>query len=158
MADLLLMGGGSDVYMPDALVDFSASAETGVIVKMRGKMFLPGSGEGERIFRRLYITVLHTSGVSFYVTPYVDGVLQTALRTFCSRPATSSGEEERVTFSIPLYRYNPDFPNHTFGLRGTAIEVEIEATAPTTEWHATTVGVAYQPINNARGNALGDAS
>lgn len=151
MADLLLMGGSSTLYMPDALVDYSASAETSTMVRLRSKMFVPGSGEGERIFRRLYITVLHEGAVAFYATPYVDGAIQSVLRTYCQKAATASGAQERTTFSIPLYRFNPDFPNSVFGLRGTVIEVEIEATAPTTEWHVTTLGVAFQKVNEARG-------
>jgi hypothetical protein len=153
MADLLLMGGGSTLYQPDALTDYSTSAETSAVIKLRSKMFVPGSGEGERVFRRLYITVLHDSTVSFYVTPYIDGAIQPVLRTYCSKAATSSGSQERTTFSLPLYKYNPDFPNSVFGLRGTVIEVEIEATAPTTEWHVTTLGVAFQKVNEARGRS-----
>lgn len=149
MSEIVLLGGTDTLYQSDALDNFSASAEGDVALTLRGRMHVAGGPAGERVFRRLHITVIHNSGCAFYATPIVDGVRLNDLRTFFSRSAPAA--LERYVFMLPLRRIHPDYPTVAMGLRGSAIEIEIEAVDPTARWHLESVSFSFHPVNQARG-------
>lgn len=160
MSDLLLLlGGGSTLYQPDALANFGAagSAEGAQVCRVRVRAEFPAGVSGEVVFRRIHLHGRHAGAVAFYVTPVIDGCLAPDLRAFCSAAAPTSGGEGRFDFRIPLARAHPDYPSIALAPRGTSIELLIEAVAPAARWHLEDGVVACEPLTAMRGRGKGEA-
>lgn len=159
MSAILLVGGSTHIYQPDALASFSGSAESGTVCRFKTKLIVPpdpatGLPVSESVFRRLYFTVVHRQGCAFFATPILDGEELTGLTAYFSRPAST--RDERYPFMLPLYKASTRMPNLRTGLRGTGIGVKIEATDPDGPWHFETITAAYQPITGLRGAKVGE--
>lgn len=151
---VLLIAGVSSIIQPDALEDFDAagSCESDVEFEVEGKTFTPAGANGEAIFRRAYIVGYSSVLVEFWFTPRVNGRLITALRTFCSKPAPTSGDVERFSFLVPLYKDSDEFPDVRVGLRGTSISAVIDLVDPRKRFYIEKCILAHEPVevNRAR--------
>jgi hypothetical protein len=140
----LILGSGSTAYRSDATASFAQGAESTTRPRLQGKMHSPGSPAGERVFRRVYVTVVHRGGCGLWVMPIVDGVPLPQFRAYLSQPAPPAGTEERHVFMVPMVR------------RGSVIEVDIEAASPNSQWHLETVTFAMSSRNEARGTRISE--
>lgn len=136
--NLVLLGGaGGQLYQPDALADYGASAETSARLHFKSKPYAPLGMGGDCVFRRIYLGVEYATQVAFTVTPYVDGQVVS----------------EGVT-----YFHRSDGPARTalvvaFARRGSNVQVEITATAPRAQWTIESLTFAYRPALRHRRSA-----
>lgn len=159
MSDFLVLGGDSLIYQPDALTDFDGTPDAGTECRFRTKLFVPpdpanGLPASESIFRRVYFTVVHTEGCSFFATPILDSVVRTELKGYFNRPAPSS--EERWTFLLPLGKAPARYPNIKTGLRGTGLAILVELTDPEGVVHFESVSIGYKPLGGLLGRKAGE--
>lgn len=156
MASELVLGINGQLLRPDAIEDFGASnsEESSVIFRLRGKAWAPAGVNGEVVMRRLYVLGYHRAAVRMYVTPVVDGRYLNELRTYLSKPAPSTGRQERFSFLVPVAKTHPDFPDRTFGLRGSVFEAEIETSDPLARFYVEALVFAHRPINRVRARGV----
>lgn len=141
MKDILIIGGrnsaGNDkAYSLDSLSNFTGGAEPGQTLLALTRPFFPLGPSGDVIFRRLYVTVSHTRGISFSVTPIVDDVELKTLKTYLSRPST----KERYTFMVPLGLV---YKKGATGVRASSIQFKLEADSVVGDWKIESIEVVF---------------
>lgn len=137
------MASGSSVYRASGSTRFSSN-ESGKAAKIRLPI-RPVGKHGECVFRRIYLTIRHESGFGFFATPIIDGLRRTDLKRFFSRSSPAGGTEERYDFLFPLP-----------GLRGTILELELEAPAPESRAWWEPITVAVIPLSGSRARTEGE--
>lgn len=149
-ADFTVIGSGGTVYNPVGAVSFVKSAEPGNFCTMITRSISPMGLAGDCVFRRVYLTVEHSSGIDMAVTPVVDGERITENVRYFSRPVPpASHGKERWTFMIPLGISMPNRPG-AVGLRGTTIQLHIASHRPHGDWFLENVEIVVAPGSRAR--------
>lgn len=150
--DILVLGGSTKLYQPDAIENATAAAsmETDVTGELLTHPYSPFGTEGVVRFRAVHVIGYHRATVSFWITPLVDGRERTDNRKYQHIVGPSSGKEEKFHAIIPLSVRPIDFPRIRVGLRGATIQVFLEAITPVANWHLETIGYEYDPLGRVR--------
>lgn len=162
MSEFLLLGspdvsGLGYILLPDTHSDFAeTSRESGVRLALWSKAYAPAGTEGEVEFRRLYVTGYHRDAVSFKVIPVVDNRMRFELKARVTIPAPKTGDVRRFQAVVPLHDRHPDY-DVLFGLRGSQINVYLEASDPKAPWHLESVGFQYKPLARGRAREVAEA-
>lgn len=149
-ADFSVIGSGATIYNPSGADSFAQSAEPGNFATLVTRSMSPLGLAGDCVFRRLYLTLEHHSGIALAVVPVVDGERITECARYFSRPAPpAASAKERWTFMVPMGITMLDRPG-TVGVRGTTIQLEIAAHNPEGDWYLERMEVVYAPGSRAR--------
>lgn len=154
--DILVLGGSTKLYQPDAIENFSAAAsvEADVSGEILTKAYSPLGRDGEVILRAAHVIGYHRATVSFWITPVVDGRMRTDNRRYTHIVGPPSGQEERFHAIVPFSVRPVDFPNIRLGLRGATLQVFLEAINPVAAWHLEAVDYEYDPLGGVRARTV----
>lgn len=130
MSDLLLYGSaGGIVRQPDAIENYSGSAETSTECELITKAYAFYGLHSEAVFRRLLITVNYQTVVALSVALYVNERLVPETTMYLQRAQGA----ERYTWTIPLGI--PLENGYVKAVRGTSVQLAVTVTAPAARWY-----------------------
>lgn len=92
MSDILVLGGESEVYQPEAQRAYSGSADTGQFVEILTDTLFPLGEGGDGVYRRCYVPIEYDDGISITALPIIDGKDRTEYQRTVTR--SGSGSEE----------------------------------------------------------------
>jgi hypothetical protein len=129
----LILGAGNTLYQADSQDAFTGSAEPAGVVEVLTHPVYPHGPSGDCVFRRLYVALQYSNGISLTVTPIIGGTVLSQDAQFFHRPGSG-----RVNFWMALNQ------------RASYCQVRLHAVAPPGSWTVEKVEFFYQNALRAR--------